>query len=87
MLKALDFFRDDPDVIAVSGYSYPVDFSKVGKKYNVVTENAIFNMWGAGFWCGKTIKYTKQIIDDLCLIRDFSYNIKNFRFSRYLFIA
>ena len=70
-------------MIAVSGYSYPVDFGKIGKKYNVVTENAIFNMWGAGFWCDKTMKYMKEIVDELRLVRDFSYIIKNFRFSRY----
>ena len=83
MLKALDFFRDDANVIAVSGYSYPVDFGRVGEKYNVVTENAIFNMWGAGFWFDKTAKYRKEIEEDLCLVRDFSSNIKRCRFSRY----
>lgn len=82
MLKALDYFRDDPDVISVSGYSYPVRF-KTENNCNVITQNAIFNMWGAGFWKNKFVVFQKDIEEDLCLIRDFSYNLKHYSFSRY----
>ena len=82
MLKALDYFRDDPDVISVSGYSYPVKI-KAENNCNIITQNAIFNMWGAGFWKDKYEVFRKEIEDDLCLIRDFSYNIRHFRFSQY----
>ena len=82
MLKALDYFRDDPDVISVSGYSYPVRF-KTERNCNIITQNAIFNMWGAGFWTSKFEVCRKDIEEDLCLIRDFSYNLKHFSFSRY----
>ena len=82
MLKALDFFRDDPEVISVSGYSYPVSF-ETENNCNILTQNAIFNMWGAGFWKNKFDVFRKEIEEDLCLVRDFSYNLKHFRFSRY----
>ncbi|MBR6208185.1 MAG: glycosyltransferase family 2 protein [Oscillospiraceae bacterium] len=82
MLKALDYFRDDPDVIAVSGYSYPVKF-ETENGCNIITQNAIFNMWGAGFWNSKYKVFHKEIVEDLCLVRDFSHNLKHFRFSRY----
>lgn len=82
MLKALDYFRDDPDVVSVSGYSYPVRF-KIDDNCNIFTQNAIFNMWGAGFWKEKFRVFRKEIYEDLCLIRDFSYNLKHFKFSRY----
>ena len=82
MLKALDYFRDDPDVISVSGYSYPVSF-ETESDCNIFTQNAIFNMWGAGFWKKKYEVCRKEIMEDLRLVRDFSYNIKHFSFSRY----
>ena len=82
MLKALDYFRDDPDVVSVSGYSYPVRF-ETENDCNIITQNAIFNMWGAGFWKSKFEECQKEIVDDLCLVRDFSYNIRHYRFSRY----
>ncbi len=82
MLKALDYFRDDPEVISVSGYSYPVNI-QTENNCNIITQNAIFNMWGAGFWKSKFEVCRKDIGEDLCLIRDFSYNIKHYSFSRY----
>ena len=82
MLKSLDYFRDDPDVISVSGYSYPVKF-KAENNCNVITQNAIFNMWGAGFWKSKYEIFKKEIEEDLCLVREFSYNLSHYNFSRY----
>ena len=82
MLKALEYFRDDPDVISVSGYSYPVRF-ETENNCNIITENAIFNMWGAGFWKNKFEVCRKDIEEDLCLVRDFSYNLRHYSFSRY----
>ena len=82
MLKALDYFRDDPDVVSVSGYSYPVEF-ETENNCTVITENAIFNMWGAGFWKNKFEVCRKEIEEDLRLVRDFSYNLRHCRFSRY----
>lgn len=82
MLKALEYFRDDPDVISVSGYSYPIELT-TDKNCNIITQNAIFNMWGAGFWRDSYLKVRKELTDDLCLIRDFSYNLSHYKLSRY----
>lgn len=82
MLKALDYFRDDPDVISVSGYSYPVRFN-TENKCNIITQNAIFNTWGVGYWIDKYEAFRKEIVEDLCLIRDYSYNLRNYKLSRY----
>ena len=82
MLKALDYFRDDPEVMSVSGYSYPVKY-KTDNHCNIITQNAICNTWGVGFWKNKYEILCKEIEEDLCLIRGFSYNIKHFSFSRY----
>ncbi len=82
MLKALDYFRDDPEVISVSGYSYPVRL-ETDNNCSIITQNAICNMWGAGFWKNKYEVFRKEVEEDLCLIRDFSYNIRNYKFSRY----
>ena len=82
MLKALDYFRDDPDIISVSGYSYPVKL-EMENNSNIISQNAIFNTWGAGFWKDKFEVFRKEISEDLCLIRDFSYNLRHYSFSRY----
>ena len=82
MLKALVYFRDDPDVISVGGYAYPIRLT-VEKECNIITQNAIFNMWGAGFWKNKYQVFSKEISENLSLIRDFSYNIRHYKFSRY----
>lgn len=82
MLKALDYFRDDPEVISVSGYSYPVRI-KTDNDCSIITQNAICNTWGVGFWTNKYEVFRKEIEEDRCLIRDFSYNIRHFKFSRY----
>ena len=82
MLKALDYFRDDPDVISVSGYSYPVSI-ETENDCNIITQNAICSTWGIGFWKNKHEVFRKEIEEDLCLIRDFSYNIRHCKFSRY----
>ena len=82
MLKALDYFRDDPDVISVSGYSYPVGI-KTQNDCSIITQNATCSTWGIGFWRNKYEVLRKAIEEDLCLIRDFSYNIRNYTFSRY----
>ena len=82
MLKALDYFRDDPEVMSVTGYSYPVKL-KTDNNCNIITQNAICNTWGVGFWKDKYEILSKEIEKDLCLIRDFSYNLSHYKFSRY----
>ena len=82
MLKALDYFRDDPDVISVSGYFYPVNI-ETEYDCSIITQNATCSTWGIGFWKDKYEVLVKDIKEDLCLIRDFSYNISHMKFSQY----
>ena len=82
MLKALDYFRDDPDVISVSGYAYPVHI-QTENDCSIITQNATCSTWGIGFWKNKFRILSKEIEQDLCLIRGFSYNIRHCQFSRY----
>ncbi len=82
MLKALDHFRDDPEVMSVCGYSFPVKLTE-NKDCTIITQNATCCTWGIGFWKNKFEVFTKEISEDLCLIRGFSYNIRHCKFSRY----
>lgn len=52
MNKCLDYYENNPNVIAVTGYSYPIRW-KVENGANVTTENFSCPMWGTGFWKSK----------------------------------
>lgn len=52
MDKCLDQFKDDPDVIAVSGYSYPIKWN-VDTDANCFKQNICASMWGIGWWKSK----------------------------------
>lgn len=62
MDKCLMEYESDTDVIAVSGYSYPISW-KVSEGANVLKENFICPMWGTGFWKDKFYKIQKDIKD------------------------
>jgi hypothetical protein len=62
MDKCLMEYEADPDVIAVSGYSYPISW-KVSEGANALKENFICPMWGTGFWKDKFYKIHKDIKD------------------------
>lgn len=49
MNKCLMEYENDDDVIAVTGYSYPIKW-KVSDGSKVLKENFICPMWGTGFW-------------------------------------
>ena len=70
MDKALERYRDDDKVIAVSGYSYPVEWD-VSQGSNTMLENIVAPMWGTGFWREKY-----EMVDDYIrsggLIHDFA---------------
>jgi hypothetical protein len=40
-------------------------------------------MWGAGFWKNKYEIFKKEVEEDLCLVRDFTNNIRHYKLSRY----
>ena len=73
--KCLMEYEKDPDVIAVTGYSYPIDW-QVSKGASILKENFICPMWGIGFWKDKYIQI-KQDIDDGCLKDSIPFVIKN----------
>lgn len=65
--SALKYYENDPDVIAVSGYSYPVQWRKTDGS-NALLTNYVAAEWGIGFW--------KKKRDDLLneLSNDYLYN-------------
>ena len=62
MNKCLDEYEYDEEVVAVSGYSYPLKW-KVGAGATVFKENFICPMWGTGFWKNKYMKLEEYIVD------------------------
>lgn len=47
--KCLQEYEDDPTVIAISGYSYPIDW-KVSNSSTALKLNCVCPMWGTAFW-------------------------------------
>lgn len=48
MDRCLTEFEEDEDILAVTGYSYPIDW-KAGK-HNVIKVDSYFAAWGYGIW-------------------------------------
>ena len=76
MNQCLQKYQDDKDVVAVTGYSYPLQW-KVREGCNAVKNNFICPMWGIGFWTTKYVQirnlikdkqYLRNIFDDV--VRD-----------------
>lgn len=58
--KCLDYFEMDEDVVAVSGYSYPVEWI-THNDANVIRQNFVASMWGTAYW------KDKFLIADKCI--------------------
>lgn len=58
--KCLDKYEHDEDVIAVTGYSYPIKW-KASDGSNVLKVNFNCSMWGTGFWKDKYLPIIKYI--------------------------
>lgn len=52
MDKCLEHYEDNPDVIAVTGYSYPIDW-QVSLGATCFQQNFNHSMWGVGYWMKK----------------------------------
>lgn len=52
MDKCLDRYEDDSDVIAICGYSYPIDW-KVSDRATCLKQNVNCAVWGIGYWKNK----------------------------------
>lgn len=62
--KTMELYEDDPDIIAVCGYSYPLLW-KVSKESTVFKTTTGLFMWGTGFWRDKYVPIKKSIEDGL----------------------
>lgn len=52
MNTCLEIYKDDPDVIAVTGYSYPIDW-QMSEGATVQKQNFNASAWGWGWWTAK----------------------------------
>lgn len=69
MNSCLDEFKDDPDVIMVTGYSYPMEWD-VSDGATCLKQNINASMWGTGFWINKKQQvdqyiYSGKMLDDI----------------------
>lgn len=60
MDKCLDEYEEDPDVIAVTGYSYPIRWD-VAEGTTCLKQNINASMWGVGVWASKWSETGKYI--------------------------
>ena len=60
MNKCLEKYKDCDDVIAVTGYSYPIKWT-ASPESNVLPINFNASMWGTGFWKHKYLKMKEDI--------------------------
>lgn len=60
MDKGLELSREDENIIAVSGYSCPVDW-EVSEGSNCFLQNVSAPMWGTGFWKGRFEEFSKEV--------------------------
>lgn len=60
--KGLELYKDDPNVVAICGYSYPFDYCEKmeGYPYNAYPMKS-FCAWGTGYWFEKYNKIRPQI--------------------------
>ncbi len=75
----LDRFKDDPSVIMVNGYSYPVEWS-TAENCTAVMQNLEGNIWGVGFWKDKWNDFY-DFLHKGQLIRQFPLMLKNGSFK------
>lgn len=61
MDRCLEYYENDKDVVAVTGYSYPVDW-KVSECANLFKSKFLFSMWGTGFWRDKFCKLQEVVL-------------------------
>ena len=67
--KCLELYKSDKNIIAISGYSYPLDW-RVSDGASVFCQNFIAPVWGTGFWCDKYRQIQKFVLDDCGFVRD-----------------
>lgn len=86
MDKCLMRYENDPDVIAVTGYSYPIKW-QTSEGATILKESYSCPMWGTGFWRDKYKKVYDYISKDKGLGRDADYIIKSGGMNKMLNVA
>lgn len=86
MNKCLMKYQDEPNVIAVTGYSYPIEWH-TSEGATVLKENFSCPMWGTGFWRDKYKKIHKYISQEKGLGIDADYIIKSGGMNKMLNVA
>ena len=86
MDKCLMKYEDDPDIIAVTGYSYPIEWH-TSEGATVLKEKFSCPMWGTGFWRDKYKKIHKYISQEKGLGIDADYIIKSGGMNKMLNVA
>ena len=84
--KCLEKYKDDSDVIAVTGYSYPIKW-KTSEDATILKENFSCPMWGTGFWKNKYYEMCDYISNYKGLGRDARFIIKSGSIKKMLDVA
>lgn len=66
MDTCLEKYKDDPNVIAICGYSYPVDWD-VSEGATVLKQQINVSMWGTGLWKDKEDKWNDHYYKGIML--------------------
>lgn len=61
--EALECYKNDDNIVAVSGYSYPLKWAKTSDT-NALKTNYVAAEWGIGFWKNKFQKLEKLLLND-----------------------
>lgn len=64
MNKCFEKYDNDPDVVAIDGYTYPVEWS-VSEGATCLKQNVNFSMWGVGLWKEKNFEIRDFLEKDL----------------------
>lgn len=74
--KTMELYDNNPDVIAVCGYSYPLKWD-VSEKSNIFESTIACFMWGTGFWRDKYLPI-RQTLRDGVLRREYATGNRRF---------
>ena len=80
MDKCLEQYEHDLDVVAVTGYSYPVKWN-VSDDATCMKQNFNCSMWGTGFWKSKMNAYSDFIMSGQ-MLKDVGVVVKERRYEK-----
>ena len=61
MDKCLAKYEDNDDIIAITGYSYPLNYEH-DEGANIIFQSSVFPSWGVGYWQRKYGGYRDEIL-------------------------